>query len=154
MGQAKRRLDVELSTPKPSKSSTRVPSTPFKAKRPSRAERAELTSVARSLTPLFNGFTAARDRASQLGGRYAKKKARVAKAREGASGSASTAREVVATGTVSTRRTERRTAGGLSVHTGDVVHGQEKRVLQFDSLLGKGGNAKPTGRRKLETNLR
>ena len=133
----------DLNTPKPSKSSTRVPSTPSKKPRSKQsAKEKDLSSVARSLTPLFNGFKAARDRASQLGGRY------VVKTRKPSLGLGSGSRggtvrtvgkketrgSAVSSGSKAKRGDRRKAAEGqLSVHTGDVK--REARVLRFDSLV-------------------
>ena len=92
--------------------------------------------MARSLTPLFNGFRAARDRASQLGGRYAKR-SRLS--------SAVTSRKntkqigLLASGDSSRGKLGDCQPGELSVHTGDVAPLQgEKRVLRFNTLVREG----------------
>jgi hypothetical protein len=136
----------DVNTPKPSKSSTRVPSTPSKKPRSKQsAQDKDLSSVARSLTPLFNGFKAARDRASQLGGRY------VVKTRKpnlglnsgsrggkvGKVGKVGKDKPGSAVSSIKSKRGERRTTEGpLSVHTGDVK--REVRVLRFDTMAQPG----------------
>lgn len=137
----------DVNTPKPSKSSTRVPSTPSKKPRSKQsAQDKDLSSVARSLTPLFNGFKAARDRASQLGGRY------VVKTRKpnlglnsgsrggkvGKVGKVGKDKPGSAVSSIKSKRGERRitTEGPLSVHTGDVK--REVRVLRFDTMAQPG----------------
>jgi hypothetical protein len=137
----------DVNTPKPSKSSTRVPSTPSKKPRSKQsAQDKDLSSVARSLTPLFNGFKAARDRASQLGGRY------VVKTRKpnlglnsgsrggkvGKVGKVGKDKPGSAVSSIKSKRGERRTTteGPLSVHTGDVK--REVRVLRFDTMAQPG----------------
>lgn len=141
MGTKRKQTENPVETPRPAKSVTRTPATPVKPRKTTSRDKSELSSVARSLTPLFNGFKAARDRASQLGGRFAKKTrpTTTRKSNLGLCGSESKV-AAVTTGTAVTRRTERRTGGGaFSVHTGDVAHSKEVRVLRFDKLLGEGG---------------
>lgn len=131
----------DVNTPKPSKSSTRVPSTPSKKPRSKQsAQDKDLSSVARSLTPLFNGFKAARDRASQLGGRYVVKarKSNLGLNSGSRGGKVGTDKQGGAVSSSKTKRGERRTSaeGPLSVHTGDVK--REVRVLRFDTLAQPG----------------
>ncbi len=131
----------DVNTPKPSKSSTRVPSTPSKKPRSKQsAQDKNLSSVARSLTPLFNGFKAARDRASQLGGRYVVKtrKANLGLNSGSRGGKVGMDKEGSAVSSIKSKRGERRKAaeGPLSVHTGDVK--REVRVLRFDAMAQPG----------------
>jgi hypothetical protein len=134
----------DVNTPKPSKSSTRVPSTPSKKPRSKQsAQDKDLSSVARSLTPLFNGFKAARDRASQLGGRYVVKTRKPnlglnSGSRGGKVGKVGKDKPGSAVSSIKSKRGERRTTteGPLSVHTGDVK--REVRVLRFDTMAQPG----------------
>ena len=130
----------DVNTPKPSKSSTRVPSTPSKKPRSKQsAQDEDLSSVARSLTPLFNGFKAARDRASQLGGRYVVKtrKPNLGLNSGSRGGKVGKDKPGSAVSSIKSKRGERRTTEGpLSVHTGDVK--REVRVLRFDTMAQPG----------------
>jgi hypothetical protein len=130
----------DVNTPKPSKSSTRVPSTPSKKPRSKQsAQDKDLSSVARSLTPLFNGFKAARDRASQLGGRYVVKtrKPNLGLNSGSRGGKVGKDKPGSAVSSIKSKRGERRTTEGpLSVHTGDVK--REVRVLRFDTMAQPG----------------
>jgi hypothetical protein len=128
----------DVSTPKSKTTSSKEPpATPMKKPRMEGHSKSELSSAARSLTPLFNGFRAARDRASQLGGRYVtiSKRSRV--------GNTSSNRKKVgllSSGASSStgrpgRRVERKAE--LSVQTGDMVPVKESRVLRFDNLIAE-----------------
>lgn len=140
---------ADLKTPKPSKSSTRVPDTPLKKPRKQSPRDNDLSTVARSLTPLFNGFKAARDRASLLGGRYGVKKVRKSNpgfnsgSRGGTTSKDKQESKNVKSNNDKTmeKRDDRRGGTQMSVHTGDVK--REVRVLRFDSLVGETRAAVP-----------
>jgi hypothetical protein len=111
------------------------PATPCKPRRISEVGsggRRSFGSAARSLTPLFNGFSAAQQRAQQLGGRY---------------GTISKRNRLQLDSSLKTRssrvrkKTEMRTPGGqgskgsvMSVHTIPQTREHRKNMLNIDKL--------------------
>ena len=133
------------STPDSKIDSRGPPSTPCKPKLRSNTgdmiRRSSLGSAVRSLTPLFNGFSAAQERASQLGGRFGtisrrsvgvKKKRIDARARRLTGGEAKI--EVRGGVRKSARIPMKDDVSQLSIHTAPIQ--KEPRVLEFDAIIG------------------
>lgn len=142
----RRREGAKESTPNSKIDRKGPPSTPFKQRTRSNSGESvrgnTFGSAVRSLTPLFNGFSAAQQRASQLGGRYGtlsrrsvnikKKQSDGRKRRVSAENSSGKKRLEVQGGV---RKPARRVddVSQLSMHTAPLE--AEKRVLKFSAII-------------------
>ena len=140
------------STPNSKIDSKGPPSTPYKRRRVKStpgdvARRNMYGSAVRSLTPLFNGFSAAQQRASQLGGRYGtiarrslngKKKRSDTRKVDGAVEEGSRKKRLEVQGGVCKvgRSDIVRDDGSsrLSIQTAPLVN--ERRILEFNAIVG------------------
>ena len=136
------------STPNSKIDSKGPPSTPYKRRRVKStpgdvARRNIYGSAVRSLTPLFNGFSAAQQRASQLGGRYGtiarrslngkKKKRSDTNKVDGAVEEGSRKRRLeVQGGVCKVGRSDG--SSRLSIQTAPLVN--ERRILEFNAIVG------------------
>lgn len=148
------------STPNSKIDSRGPPCTPCKPKARSKlgetTRRNALGSAVRSLTPLFNGFSAAQQRASQLGGRYGtisrrslnmKKRRSDTRVRHGTDEEGSKKKKLEVHGGV---RKPNRTAvkddvSQMSIHTAPLA--VEPRILEFNAIIKADIEGKETDRR-------